>query len=525
MARKKKKIIILGASGYIGKRLINKLLENEEILNNYQLILFNKNKRKLKYLTEKYNNIIISDISICEKNKKNLIKTFQNAEVIYNLVHITNEKNFIEKEEAFNNIIGETAEKAKVKQLIFLGGLGDNNKKLSKHLYSRINSGNILRKYKTPVTEFKVSLIIGAGNLAFEILQRISAFLPFVIKPKNEMKITPAFVDNVINYLYKGFIYSEHFKNKILEIGCGEYYYSELLIKTKKILTGKLPIIITIPNKFYELLIKSGIAAYIFSLISGHNKKLIENTIDLVLYDTTRREKYKIENQIPKNLLEPTYELEQMLNKAIERIKQGQYISFWDYPTIYSKLSKRSNLELKGNYVIKETIEIINKKYIKSLWKELKNISCQVEEECWTQNFIWKFRGFLNKLIGGINYKNINKKDLDTIKVGDVLGYWQVDNIIDTENIKEFRIVALLDSPGTEYMQFLLKKIDKEDYVLIIRNIFLLDNITSYFHYYIWYPFYDKMLEKIKKKLIYYTKKRYANEQILKLYKKKDLTI
>ena len=513
---KKKKIIILGASGYIGKRLIKKLLEDEEIKNNYQLILFNKNRRKLSYLTKQYKNIAISDIDINIDNIKLLEKTFKDAEVLYNLVHITNETNFLEKEAEFNHVVGKAAENANVKHVIFLGGLGDKNEELSNHLYSRINSGKILRQYNVPVTEFKVGFIIGAGNLAFEILQRISAFLPFVIKPRNEKKMTPAFIDNVVNYLYKAFKYSDIFKNKILELGNGEYYYSDMIIKTKEILTGKKPYIITIPDSLYKILIKSGVTAYLFSLISGHNKKLIENTVDLVLYDTTRREEYKIEKNIPEELLEPQYKLEEMIQKAIERIKSGTYISFWDYPTIYSKLSKRSGLELKDNYVIKEYYKIINKKFIPDLWYEIKNISCQLKEDCWTKNFIWKFRGFINKIIGGINYKNNNKIDLNNIKIGDVLGYWQVDNIIDKEDIKEFRLVALLNSPGTEYMQFLLKKIDEEDYVLITRNIYLLSNPISYFHYYIFYPFYNNVLKKITENLIYYSQKKYACNQILK---------
>ena len=519
---KKKKIVILGASGYIGKRLVKKLLEDEDIKNNYQLILFNKNKRKLLYLIKQYKNITISDIDININNQKLLEKTLKNAEVLYNLVHITNETNFLEKEAEFNDVVGKAAENANVKQIIFLGGLGDKNKDLSKHLYSRINSGKILRQYNVPVTEFKVGLIIGAGNLAFEILQRISAFLPFVIKPKNEKKMTPSFIDNVINYLYKAFKYNENFKNKILELGNGEYYYSDMIIKTKKILTNKKPFVITIPNSLYQLLIKSGITAYLFSLISGHNKKLIKNTVDLVLYDTTRREQYKIENNISSELLEPQYKLEEMIKESIERIKRGQYISFWDYPTIYSKLSKKNNLELKDNYVIKEYYKIINKKFIPDLWYEIKNISCQLKEDCWTKNFIWKFRGFINKIIGGINYKNNNKIDFNNIKIGDVLGYWQVDNIIDRENFKEFRLVALLNSPGTEYMQFILKNIDNEDYVIITRNIYLLSNPVSYFHYYIFYPFYNKILKRITENLVYYSKKKYACNQILKINLKKS---
>jgi uncharacterized protein YbjT (DUF2867 family) len=352
---KKKKIIILGASGYIGKRLIERLNSNEDIRNNYTLILFNKNKRKLEYLKNKYKNIVLSDLSIEEKNFNKLVSTFKNAKTIYNLVHITSEKNFIEKEKKFNNLIGKAAEKANVEHIVFLGGLGDKNEILSKHLYSRILSGQTLRTYKTPVTEFKVGLIIGAGNLAFEILQRLAAFLPFIVKPTKEHKMTPAFIDDVISYLYKAHKYPQHFKNKVLEIGNGEYFYSDLLIEMKTLLNkGKKPFVITIPTFIYEFMITTKIVPYLMAIITGQDYRLLKNTVDMVLYDTTRREEFKIEKHIPKELLEKPKTLKEMLKLAIERLKRGEYKSFWDYPTVLSKLSKRSALELKDNYVIKE---------------------------------------------------------------------------------------------------------------------------------------------------------------------------
>ena len=135
-------------------------------------------------------------------------------------------------------VISQASYKAKVKQIIYLGGLGKEiyGHPLSTHLKNRQEVADMLRASGVSVTEIRAGVIIGAGSASFEIIRSLGMKLPFIPKlDYNQGLCNPIDVDDVISYLlqaYKNEVYS----GKIVEIGMKKLYrYDEMVAKYTKL--------------------------------------------------------------------------------------------------------------------------------------------------------------------------------------------------------------------------------------------------------------------------------------------------
>ncbi len=192
------KILILGATGYIGNLLTAKLLSE-----GYAIRAAGRHVEKLKACEwSKHPRLEIAEVDVL--NPASLEKVCSGCEAVYYLVHSMNseQKDFVEADRrAANNMI-QAAEKTQMKRIIYLGGLGEDDGHLSKHLRSRNEVLQILHSGKIPATSFRAAMIIGKGSISFEILRRLVNRLPIMITPRWVMtESQPIAVENVIYYL------------------------------------------------------------------------------------------------------------------------------------------------------------------------------------------------------------------------------------------------------------------------------------------------------------------------------------
>jgi len=172
------KILITGATGYIGKRLIPILL-NE----GHELLCTVRDIARIEHLYSKKENITFIEIDFLKADTLNALP--QEFDVAFYLIHSMSnsakEFHILEEKCAFN--FKRALEKTSVKQVIYLSGI-TNDTKLSKHLLSRKNVENTLRSKKYALTTFKAGVIVGSGSSSFEIIRDLVEKLPFMIAPK-----------------------------------------------------------------------------------------------------------------------------------------------------------------------------------------------------------------------------------------------------------------------------------------------------------------------------------------------------
>src|SRR5450631_252003 len=188
-------VLLAGASGYVGGRLIP-LLEQQPVV----LRCLARNPDKLRPLVKEPTQIVRGDVL----DPPSLDEALQGVQTAYYLVHLMSGSKDFEKEDrqAATNF-AQAAKKARVRRIIYLGGLGDDaDPKLSPHLRSRHEVGRILRDSGVETIEFRASLVIGTGSLSFDLVKSLTDRLPIMLCPSWLTTPTqPIAVDDVLAYL------------------------------------------------------------------------------------------------------------------------------------------------------------------------------------------------------------------------------------------------------------------------------------------------------------------------------------
>jgi uncharacterized protein YbjT (DUF2867 family) len=188
-------VLLTGASGYVGGRLIS-LLEQQPV----GLRCLARNPDKLRPLVKEITKIVQGDVL----DPPSLEEVLQGVTTAYYLVHLMSGSKDFEKEDrqAAANF-AHAAKKAGVRRIIYLGGLGDDNQKLSPHLRSRHEVGQVLRDSGVETIEFRASLVIGTGSLSFDLVKSLTDRLPVMLCPRWLTTATqPIAVDDVLAYLF-----------------------------------------------------------------------------------------------------------------------------------------------------------------------------------------------------------------------------------------------------------------------------------------------------------------------------------
>ena len=179
---KNHKILITGASGYVGGRLVRTLVAEK-----CDVRVFVRDSKKIKGQTW------AADVEICEgtaNNVEDLKRALTDIHTAYYLLHSINlGPDFDEIEAAMARQFAQIAEACGVKQIVYLGGIA-NDANISKHLLSRVRTGAELASTSVPVMELRAGIIIGSGSASFEMLRHLTHRLPIMTTPKWVMNKT-----------------------------------------------------------------------------------------------------------------------------------------------------------------------------------------------------------------------------------------------------------------------------------------------------------------------------------------------
>ncbi|MDG0819809.1 NAD-dependent epimerase/dehydratase family protein [Staphylococcus equorum] len=273
-----KKILLTGASGYIGSHLMNKLKDN------YEIIAISRN------IENKSNehNVTWKAADLFDLNE--ITEVMEDIDIAIYLVHSMmpsaklTQASFEDMDALLADNFAKAASYNKVQHIVFMSGLIPNTSELSPHLRSRLECEQILGSYGVPVSTLRAGLIIGSKGSSYPILKKLVDRLPGLLLPKWAYNTTlPVAIDDVIDGLYK-IVERQPNKNESIDIGGPSHMtYKDLFKQTAEVLDKRLPTI-DLP------IIPIWLSKYWVKLISGVPKEMVYPLMDSLIHDMIRND-------------------------------------------------------------------------------------------------------------------------------------------------------------------------------------------------------------------------------------------
>ena len=283
--KEKNLVLLTGATGYVGGRLLKALEESQ-----FHLRCLVRRPELLRPRVSLNTEVVKGDVL----ERSSLFSAMDGVKIAFYLVHsMGSSGSFEENDRIAAQNFGEIAKEAGIERIIYLGGLGNEKEDLSSHLRSRQEVGNVLRASNIPVTEFRASIVIGSGSLSFEMIRSLVERLPVMLIPKWAlMSAQPIAIDDLISYLFEALDKNDN-ANYLFEIGGFDQvsYLDIMRIYAKSINKRVLMIPVPVLTPYFSSL-WLGLVTPLYARIG---RKLVESIVhSTVVQDDTALRNFKI---------------------------------------------------------------------------------------------------------------------------------------------------------------------------------------------------------------------------------------
>jgi len=432
------KVLVTGANGYIGLRLLPLLIEA-----GHEVVALVRSRRRFRVGEEIKKKITVVEGDLLKMETLGEVPGDINAAfyLIHSMAETSGQFEGLEKRCAEHFV--ELAKKCRMKQLIYLSGIKP-EKNSSPHLRSRKQVEDILTDCGIPYTILRAGIIIGSGSASFEIIRDLVEKLPFMVAPRwVQSKCQPISIHNVLEYL-TGVIGNERCLNEIFDIGGPDILtYEEMLYQYAEV-RGLKRYILNVG------VLTPRLSSYWLLLVTTTNFNLARSLVESMKCDLACREE-RIKEIIPLECYTYKQSLERTLaitakNQVISSWKDAMYLSgldpvlsnYIDVPK-HGCLFDRKKIPLDGN----------RKEVIRRTW------SIGGSTGWYFMNWAWSVRGFIDKAIGGVGLRRGRRNPTD-LTTGDALDFWRV--IIADKEEGHLLLYAEMKVPGEAWLEF---KIDE----------------------------------------------------------------
>jgi len=432
------KILVTGANGYIGTRLIPLLVES-----GFDVVAFVRSKKRIDLPPQCASRVQIIEGDLLIKDS--LSQLPRDIDVAYYLVHSMGQRGgeFADLELAAASNFVSAISSTGCKQVIYLSGIV-NDLNLSPHLSSRYRVEKILSSGSVPVTILKAGIIIGSGSASFEIIRDLVEKLPVMVAPKwvNNL-IQPIGIFDVLFYL-KAVILNSDCLNRSFEIGCPDVLtYKEMLLGFARV-RGLKRWIVTVP------VLTPHLSSYWLYFITSTNYFLAQE-----LVESLKNQVVVHDHSIQKIIPHVCFDYETMLRRTFAKIEENGVISSWKDSLSLSSL----NPDLKQYVEVPHMGCFVDRQIVHfSLDPDLvlnKIWSIGGETGWYTMNWAWTIRGFLDQLVGGVGLRR-GRTHKDSIQEGDALDFWRV--LLADREAGRLLLYAEMRLPGEAWLEFRVEK-------------------------------------------------------------------
>ncbi|WP_276380156.1 SDR family oxidoreductase [Flavobacterium sp. H4147] len=426
------KILLTGATGYIGKRLLPLLLEK-----GYEVICCVRDKSRFYYPETPSTNIQIIEVDFLDQ--KSVDKIPDDIDAAYYLIHsMSGAVNYDELESIAANNFKEKINRTSARQIIYLSGIV-NDKSLSKHLSSRKAVEEILKSGTTPATTLRAGIIVGSGSASFEIIRDLVYKLPVMITPKwLNTKCQPIAIADVLEFLMKSLLNSKTYHESFDIGGPDILTYKQMLLQFAEVKKLKR-YIFTLPVMTPKL------SSYWLYFITSTSFKLAS-----ALVSSMKVEVICSDTRINTLLDVKPITYNEALQKALIKIDEDAVASSWKDSQISGQFKGSVGYYLKvpkkDCFIDRRKREITDRDaVIAKIW------SIGGETGWYYADWLWSLRGFIDKIFGGVGARR-GRTNRQNIHVGDVLDFWRV--VYADKKQGKLILYAEMKLPGEAWLEF-----------------------------------------------------------------------
>ncbi|MCG8697584.1 MAG: SDR family oxidoreductase, partial [Bacteroidales bacterium] len=380
------KVLLTGATGYIGKRLLPVLVDK-----GFHVICAVRDVKKFNPEESIRERIDIIEIDLI--NKETLNKIPPEIDIAYYLVHSMSTSSNYEKLEKLSAINFRNAlQNTSVKQVIYLSGMV-NADTLSKHLTSRKQVEIELNKGNFACTTLRAGIIIGSGSASFEIIRDLVEKLPVMIAPKwLNTKCQPIGISDVISVLVGVTNLVNTYDRSFDIAGCEVLSYKQMLLQFARERNLKR-FIWTVPVMTPKL------SSYWLYFVTSTSYKLATALVDSMKVEVVAKN-----NELIQMLGLKTLTYREAIRRAFERIEQNEIVSSWKDSTISGRI----------NYQVSDFINVPKFGCLKDTRSSAYNDKTTCLKKVWSiggetgwyyASWLWKIRGLMDKLVGGVGLR------------------------------------------------------------------------------------------------------------------------
>jgi len=425
-------ILVTGCTGYIGARLVPRL---QAVGHAVRCMARDPRRLDGRFPSIK---VVRGDAL----DAASLTAALAGVDVAYYLIHsmISGHGNFAKLDRIAAMNFAQAARAAGVRRLIYLGGLGDPRARLSPHLRSRQEVGEILRQYGPPVTEFRAAMIIGSGSASFEMIRYLAERLPFMIAPRwVTTRCQPIAISDVLAYLIQTLERPET-SGKTYEIGGSDILtYRDLMLEYAK-MRGLRRAIVVVP--FFTPRLSSYWIHLVTPVPAGIARPLIEG----LRSETIVRDNIALHDFAVQPIgFAPT--LRQALNRNQSEFQERESTWF----DAYDAISLPGNFQRLSQGMLIDRREMDCAAAAPALFEVVQSLGGR---RGWLYaDWLWKIRGLMDTLIGGIGLRRGRRSEIQ-LNVGDAIDFWRVDAF---ESGRLLRLRAEMKLPGRAWLEFLVQ--------------------------------------------------------------------
>ncbi len=471
-------ILVTGATGYIGGRLVPALLRA-----GYRVRVLVRDRQRLQ------GRPWLSQVEVIEGDilrPETLPAALEGVTVAYYLVHsMTANPDFDQRDLQAAQNFAAAARQASVERIIYLGGLGDPTTNLSKHLRSRQQTGETIRQSGIAVTEFRAAIVVGSGSISFEMIRYLTERIPVMICPRwVYQRVQPIAISDVIAYLIAA-LQTPQSANRIIEIGGADVLtYGEMMLgyaAARGLKRWLLPVPLLTPrlSSYWVHLVTPIPASLARPLIDGlRNEVIVRQPLAKQLFPSIQPLDYQGALALALAELD-AQRIETSWSDALSTT-QGDVI-----PVL---------LTTQEGMILERRQEIVAAPPAQTF----RTFTRLGGETGWLYlNILWQARGAIDRLIGGVGLRR-GRRDPQSVRIGDAIDFWRVEAV---EENRRLLLRAEMKLPGKAWLQFEALPYGEGQTRLVQTAFFAPKGLSGLTYWYLLYPIHSLIFSGLIRKL------------------------